>query len=86
MVPEALSVSAVRAALGEMQRREYPAGFPVRLALKDLKLAREVAKHSGVELPLLYAVLERIGDVENRHANDDLASVYELKLPGESSG
>ncbi|MBV9943193.1 MAG: NAD(P)-dependent oxidoreductase [Solirubrobacterales bacterium] len=67
--------------LGEMQRHEYPAGFPVRLALKDLKLVREVAKGSGVELPLLDAVLERIGDVENRHANDDLAAVYELKLP-----
>ncbi len=68
--------------LGEMQRHEYPAGFPVRLALKDLKLVREVAKASRVELPVLDAVLERIGDVENRHADDDLASVYELKLPG----
>ena len=67
--------------LGEMQRHEYPAGFPVRLALKDLKLVREVASGSGVELPLLDAVLERIGDVENSHANDDLAAVYELKLP-----
>jgi 3-hydroxyisobutyrate dehydrogenase len=67
--------------LGEMERHEYPAGFPVRLALKDLKLVREVADSSGVELPLLDAVLERIGDVENRHANDDLAAVYELKLP-----
>ena len=67
--------------LGEMQRHEYPAGFPVRLALKDLKLVREVASGSGVELPLLDAVLERIGDVENRHGNDDLAAVYELKLP-----
>ena len=67
--------------LGEMQRHEYPAGFPVRLALKDLKLVREVASSSGVELPLLDAVLERIGDVENRHGDDDLAAVYELKLP-----
>jgi 3-hydroxyisobutyrate dehydrogenase len=67
--------------LGEMQRHEYPAGFPVRLALKDLKLVREVARSSGVELPLLDAVLERIGDVENSHADDDLAAVYELKLP-----
>jgi 3-hydroxyisobutyrate dehydrogenase-like beta-hydroxyacid dehydrogenase len=65
--------------LGEMQRHEYPAGFPVRLALKDLKLVREVAKGADVELPLLDAVLERIGDVENRHGDDDLAAVYELK-------
>ena len=67
--------------LGEMQRHEYPAGFPVRLALKDLKLVREVASASGVELPLLDAVLERIGDAENEHADDDLAAVYELTLP-----
>jgi 3-hydroxyisobutyrate dehydrogenase len=70
--------------LGEMQRHEYPAGFPVRLALKDLKLVREVAQSSGVELPLLDAVLERIGDVENQHADDDLAAVYELKLPSDT--
>ena len=67
--------------LGEMRRHEYPAGFPVRLALKDLKLVREVAESAGVELPVLDAVLERMGDVENRHADDDLAAVYELKLP-----
>jgi 3-hydroxyisobutyrate dehydrogenase len=67
--------------LREMQRHEYPAGFPVRLALKDLKLVREVASSSGVELPLLDAVLERIGAVEDTHADDDLAAVYELKLP-----
>lgn len=67
--------------LGEMQRHEYPAGFPVRLALKDLELVREVAKGSGVALPVLDAVLERIGEVENSHADDDLAAVYELKLP-----
>ena len=71
--------------LDEMQRHEYPAGFPVRLALKDLKLVREVASSSGVELPLLDAVLERIGDVENTHANDDLAAVYELKLPSQAA-
>jgi 3-hydroxyisobutyrate dehydrogenase len=67
--------------LGEMRLHDHPAGFPVRLALKDLKLVREVAMSSGVELPVLDAVLERMGDVENRHADDDLAAVYELKLP-----
>jgi 3-hydroxyisobutyrate dehydrogenase len=67
--------------LGEMQRHEYPPGFPVRLAVKDLTLVREVASGSGVELPVLDAVLERFGDIEHSHANDDLAAVYELKLP-----
>jgi hypothetical protein len=50
-------------------------------ALKDLKLVREVATGSVVELPLLDAVLERFSDVEDRYVNDDLAAVYELKLP-----
>jgi len=72
--------------LGEMQRHQYPAGFPVRLALKDLKLVQEVANGSDVELPLLDAVLERIGDVERAHANDDLAAVYELALPSIGAG
>jgi len=67
--------------LGEMQRREYPAGFPVRLALKDLDLVREVAGTAGVELPVLDAVLKRFGGVEETHADDDLAAVYELELP-----
>jgi len=67
--------------LGEMRRHDYPAGFPVRLALKDLKLVREVAESSGIELPVLEVVLERMGDIENSHADDDLAAVYELKLP-----
>ena len=66
--------------LGEMQRHAYPAGFPVRLALKDLKLVREVTSSAGVELPLLDVTLERFGAVESRHANDDLAAVYEMKL------
>ena len=70
--------------LGEMQRHEYPAGFPVRLALKDLKLVKEVAQGSGVELPLLDAVLERIGAIEGTHADADLAAVYELKSPSAS--
>ena len=41
--------------LGEMQRHEYPAGFPVRLALKDLKLVREVSSSSGVVKKIMLA-------------------------------
>jgi 3-hydroxyisobutyrate dehydrogenase len=32
--------------LDEMRRHEYPAGFPVRFALKDLELVREVEQSS----------------------------------------
>jgi len=72
--------------LGEMRSHDYPAGFPVRLALKDLKLVNEVANGSGVDLPVLDAVLERIGGVEGTHGDDDLAAVYELKLPSVGAG
>jgi 3-hydroxyisobutyrate dehydrogenase-like beta-hydroxyacid dehydrogenase len=64
-----------------MQRHEYPAGFPVRVALKVLKLVNELANGSGVELPVLYAGLARIGDVEGTDGDDDLAAVYELMRP-----
>jgi 3-hydroxyisobutyrate dehydrogenase len=67
--------------LEEMRRREYPAGFPVRLAVKDLELVREVAKSSHVQTPVLNAVLERMGAVSESHGSDDLAAVYELGLP-----
>jgi 3-hydroxyisobutyrate dehydrogenase-like beta-hydroxyacid dehydrogenase len=46
--------------LDEMRRHEYPAGFPVRLALKDLELVREVEQSSGASMPLLDTVLARI--------------------------
>jgi hypothetical protein len=40
-----------------------------------------VAKSSGVELPLLDTVLERIGVAEDRLSDDDLAAVYAIELP-----
>jgi hypothetical protein len=43
---------------------------------------REVAQGSRVELALLNAMLERVGEVENSYAGDDLAAVYEHELPG----
>ena len=45
--------------LDEMRRHQYPAGFPVRLALKDLELVREVEQSSRATMPLLDVVLER---------------------------
>ena len=64
--------------LDEMQRHEYPAGFPVRLALKDLELAREVEQSSGTPMPVLDAVLERYSLANEEHPDQDLAAVYEL--------
>lgn len=68
--------------LDEMWRREYPAGFPIRLALKDLELVREVEQSSGAAMPLLDAVLERFVTASQDHADQDLAAIYEVGGPG----
>ena len=49
-----------------MRRHQYPAGFPVRLALKDLPLVCEVEQSSQATMPLLDAVLERFYDRKRR--------------------
>jgi 3-hydroxyisobutyrate dehydrogenase len=64
--------------LDEMRRHEYPAGFPVRLAVKDLGLVREVAQTAHQEMPLLDAAFQRMSVVAASHNDDDLAAVYEL--------
>ena len=68
--------------LEEMRRHEYPAGFPVRLALKDLELAREVEQGSGRQMPLLDVVLERFVSAGPDLADQDVAAIYELNGPG----
>jgi 3-hydroxyisobutyrate dehydrogenase len=70
--------------LDEMQRHEYPAGFPVRLALKDLQLVREVQSGSGTSMGLLDAVLERFVTATPGIANQDLAAIYELDQPAQA--
>jgi 3-hydroxyisobutyrate dehydrogenase len=67
--------------LDEMRRHQYPAGFPVRLALKDLELVREVGQNSQATMPLLDAVLERFKTASEDLADQDLAAIYELDGP-----
>jgi 3-hydroxyisobutyrate dehydrogenase len=74
------SVYAVQK-LEEMRRHEYPAGFPVRLALKDLQLVREVEQSSRAAMPLLDVVLERFMTASQELADQDLAAIYELGSP-----
>jgi NAD-binding of NADP-dependent 3-hydroxyisobutyrate dehydrogenase len=62
-----------------MRRHEYPAGFPVRLALKDLQLISEVRQGSQATMPLLNAALERFTSASQDLANKDLAAIYELE-------
>jgi 3-hydroxyisobutyrate dehydrogenase len=64
--------------LDEMFDHEYPAGFPVRLALKDLELVREVQNGSRARMPLLEVVLERFKAATPDLSDQDLAATYEL--------
>jgi 3-hydroxyisobutyrate dehydrogenase len=74
------SVYAVQK-LDEMRRHEYPAGFPVRLALKDLELVREVERTSAATMPLLDVAVERFTSAGEDLADQDLAAIYELDPP-----
>jgi 3-hydroxyisobutyrate dehydrogenase len=68
--------------LDEMRAHDYPVGFPVRLALKDLELVREVEQSSGAPMPLLDATYERFLAATEDHADEDLAAVYEVERSG----
>jgi 3-hydroxyisobutyrate dehydrogenase len=71
--------------LDEMRRHEYPAGFPVRLAMKDLELVREVEQSSGATMPLLDIVHELFATAGDDFADQDLAAIYELDVVGPTS-
>jgi 3-hydroxyisobutyrate dehydrogenase len=68
--------------LNEMLAHDYPAGFPVRLALKDLELVREVEQGSKPAMPLLDVVHQRFLTADEDHADEDLAAVYEVGRSG----
>jgi 3-hydroxyisobutyrate dehydrogenase len=58
-----------------IEKRQYPLGFAVDLALKDVDLTLENAK---LKLPFVEAVRERLkATVDAGHGRDDVAAVYE---------
>jgi 3-hydroxyisobutyrate dehydrogenase len=60
-----------------MVTREFPAAFPLRLALKDLDLVLEAADRHGTEMPLAQAAARRFRRaVELGHGDEDMAAVY----------
>jgi 3-hydroxyisobutyrate dehydrogenase len=67
--------------LDEMRQHQYPAGFPVRLALKDLELVREIEQGSEITMPLLDVALERFAAASTELGDQDLAAIYELDDP-----
>jgi 3-hydroxyisobutyrate dehydrogenase len=68
----------IREKLQEMRSRDYPAGFPVRLALKDLELVGEVEAASAAEMPVLEVARERFSVAARELADEDVAAVYEV--------
>jgi 3-hydroxyisobutyrate dehydrogenase len=70
----------IREKLLEMRSRDYPAGFPVRLALKDLELVGEVEAASAAEMPVLDVTRERFSVAVREHGDEDVAAVYEVGL------
>ena len=71
----------IREKLLEMRSRDYPAGFPVRLALKDLELVAEVETAADADMPVLETTRERFSLAAREHADEDLAAVYEVGWP-----
>ena len=61
---------------GRMLANDYPLGFKVELHLKDLGIALNLARESGVELPVteLCAEIERVL-VKSGHADEDISAV-----------
>ncbi|MCU1531832.1 MAG: 6-phosphogluconate dehydrogenase, NAD-binding protein [Arthrobacter sp.] len=70
-----LSMPYAFAKIDLMEKRQYPLGFAVELALKDVDLTLENAKH---KLPFVEAVRDRLkSTVDAGHGREDVAAVYE---------
>ncbi len=62
-----------------MTRHDYPPSFPLRLALKDARLAMDAAAPDGPRLGLLEAVAGRFAEaIAAGHAEQDMSAVYEV--------
>jgi 3-hydroxyisobutyrate dehydrogenase len=63
-----------------MMRGAYPAGFRVRLHLKDLGICHEMAARFGVELPVVERMLKEYAELIARgHGDEDISATYRLK-------
>jgi 3-hydroxyisobutyrate dehydrogenase len=60
-----------------MLRREFPPSFPLRLALKDVRLVREAASQAGIDIPLAGVIARQFERAaEDGHGDEDLAAAY----------
>ena len=59
-----------------MVEREFPASFPLALALKDAGLVLEAAERERLELPATRSVQAQMARaVEQGHGDEDMAAV-----------
>jgi 3-hydroxyisobutyrate dehydrogenase len=62
---------------GAIARREFAPQFKLETALKDLRLVRELAARSGVELPSVEAAERQFARaVEQGHGDEDMAAAW----------
>ena len=67
--------------LDEMRRHQYPAGFPVRLALKDLELVARLSKAPEPRCRYWTRSSSSLRAAVEDLADQDLAAIYELDGP-----
>jgi 3-hydroxyisobutyrate dehydrogenase len=66
---------------GMMLERDFPASFKLGLAAKDARLAAKAAGDSGLDLPLVEAVAERLTAGSDEHGDKDMAATYLVSSP-----
>lgn len=65
-----------------MIEREFPASFPLRLALKDARLVEEAVERAGTDAPLATIVAGQLARaVGAGHGDEDMAAVYRIVRP-----
>jgi 2-hydroxy-3-oxopropionate reductase len=86
---EVMQSSMARAAVLDVKaplilKNEYPPSFPLRLMLKDVRLALELARHSGVALPAGTAAFAAYSAVKDETKEDlDYAAVARFWQPSQ---
>jgi 3-hydroxyisobutyrate dehydrogenase len=69
-----------------MLERDFSPSFRLALAAKDAHLAREAAERTGLDLPLLVAIDERLQQGVPEHGDEDLAATYWMSSPDARAG
>jgi 3-hydroxyisobutyrate dehydrogenase len=64
-----------------MIERRFDPTFALRLATKDARLACESASEHGLDLPVLDAIAERMGQAVSEHGDEDLSATFLSSTP-----